>query len=345
MSERHLVVDLMSTVPHMRMPSWVADQLRKDVLDGWRLTVIASPSVSVGSGLNAASDETMLAIVDAEAYFGYGVPEALIEAAPRLKWAHSMAAGVGGSISAAMRAREIVFTNSAGQYGEGIADTVLGGVIHFLRGLDIAVRQQAASRWDQTTFPLESTRLREINECRVLVVGAGGIGSAVARRFSALGCTCVGIRRRPELGKQPGFSRVAGPEALETELRAADVVVLSAPSTESTYELLDGRRLALLPTGAIVVNVARGSLIAEESLVEALDTGRIRGAVLDVFGTEPLPPDSVWWHHPRVLITPHVSGVSPRRQWERALELFEDNWRRWATGDPLRNVVDLDAGY
>ncbi|MEQ1693629.1 MAG: D-2-hydroxyacid dehydrogenase [Gemmatimonas sp.] len=345
MTARHLVVDLMSTVPHMRMPSWVADQLRDDVLDGWRLTIISSPSVSVGSGRNAASNETIAAIADAEVYFGYGVPEQLIEAAARLKWAHSMAAGVGGSISPAMRERGLLFTNSAGQYAEGIADTVLGGVIHFLRGLDIAVRQQAASTWDQTTFPLDSTNLREIDECRVLVVGAGGIGSAVARRFSALGCTCTGVRRRPELGRPAGFGRVVGPAMLESELRTADVVVLTAPSTEATNQLLDGARLALLPLGAIVVNVARGSLVSEESLVEALDAGRIRGAVLDVFRTEPLPPDSIWWQHPRVLITPHVSGVSPRRQWERALELFEDNWRRWVAGDPLRNVVDLDAGY
>ncbi len=345
MTLRHLVVDLMSTVPHMRLPLWVADHLRAHVLDGWRLTVISSPSVSVGSGSNAVSDEAMAAVADAEAYFGYGVPEEVIDAAPFLRWAHSMAAGVGGSISPALRARGLMFTNSAAQYAEGIADTVLGGVIHFLRGFDVAVRQQAASRWDQDTFSLESTRLREVNECRILVVGAGGIGSAVARRFSALGCTCTGIRRRPELGPLPGFRRVAGPDALETELQTADVVVLSAPSTESTFQLLDGPRLALLPPGAIVVNVARGSLISEESLVEALDSGRIRGAVLDVFRTEPLPPDSLWWQHPRVLITPHVSGVSPRRQWERALELFDDNWRRWVAGDPLRNVVDLDAGY
>lgn len=335
----------MSTVPHMRMPSWVTDRMRATVLDGWRLTIVQSPSVSVGSGRNAASDEAMQAIVDAEAYFGYGVPEQLIEAAPLLRWAHSMAAGVGGSISPTMRSRGLRFTNSAGQYAEGIADTVLGGVIHFLRGLDIAVRQQAASRWDQTTFPLESTRLREINECRVLVVGAGGIGSTVARRFSALGCTCSGIRRRPELGPVAGFTRVSGPLQLESELLNADVVVLAAPSTDATHELLDGPRLALLPRGAIVVNVARGSLIAEEPLLEALDAGRIRGAVLDVFQTEPLPATSVFWGHPRVLITPHVSGVSPRRQWERALELFDDNWRRWVAGRPLRNVVDLDAGY
>jgi phosphoglycerate dehydrogenase-like enzyme len=103
--------------------------------------------------------------------------------------------------------------------------------------------------------------------------------------------------------------------------------------------------LALLPAGAIVVIVARGGLVADEALLEALDAGRIRGAVLDVFHTEPLPPFSPYWQHSRVLVTPHVSGVSPRRQWARALALFEDNWRRWVAGSPLRNVVDLDAGY
>lgn len=345
MSVRHVVVDLRSRTPHMRMPEWVADAFRARVPEGWRLTVISAPSVPVGGGADTISEETLAAVADAEVYFGYGIPGALVQAAPRLKWAHSMAAGVGGSISPALRAQGVTLTNSAGIYAEGIADTVLGGVIHFLRGLDVAVRQQAAATWDQTTFPRPETMMREVDEMRVLVLGAGGIGSAVARRFQALGCVCTGIRRRPELGPLPGFSRVAGPEALEAELPSADVVVVAAPSTSETNEVLNAARLALLPSGAIVVNVARGSLIHEESLLAALDSGRIRGAVLDVFQTEPLPADSVMWRHPRVLITPHVSGIAPKRQWERALVLFDDNWRRWVAGEPLRNVVDLDAGY
>jgi phosphoglycerate dehydrogenase-like enzyme len=342
---RHLVVDLMSSTPHMRMPAWVADHLRGATRDGWRTTIINSPSVSVGSGTSAVSDETLSAIVDAESYFGYGVSARMLDVAPALRWAHSMAAGVGTSITPTMRARGLVFTNSAGIYGEGIADTILGGVLHFLRGLDVAVRQQAASTWDQTPFPQPEIRMRELDECRVLVIGAGGIGSAVARRFSALGCRCTGIRRRPELGRPAGFDQVAGPSDIDSALRNSDVVVLTAPATDDTDALLNASRLALLPPGAIVVNVARGSLIDEEALLAALHAGRVRGAVLDVFQTEPLPRDSVWWHHPQVLITPHVSGVSPRRQWTRALELFEDNWRRWVAGEPLRNVVDLDAGY
>ncbi|HYW32837.1 MAG TPA: NAD(P)-dependent oxidoreductase, partial [Gemmatimonas sp.] len=173
----------------------------------------------------------------------------------------------------------------------------------------------------------------------------GGIGSAVARRFTALGCSCTGVRRRPELGIPEGFSAIGGPDDLDRLLPDADVVVVAAPLTEASHATLDGRRLALLPDGAIVVNVARGGLIDDGALLVALGSGRLRGAVLDVFGTEPLPADSPYWQAPRVLITPHVSGVSPRRQWTRALDLFEDNWRRWVADRPLRNVVDLDAGY
>ena len=92
------------------------------------------------------------------------------------------------------------------------------------------------------------------------------------------------------------------------------------------------------------MNAARGALVADEALLDALHRHQLRGAVLDVFNTEPLPVDNPYWQHPRVLVTPHVSGVSPQ-QWRRGLELFEDNWRRWHAGTPLRNVVDLDAGY
>ncbi len=342
---RHLVVDLNSSAPHLRLPSWVAGALVDRALDGWRVTVVTSPTIAIGDGANLVGAETLAAIADAEVYFGFEVPASLLDAAPMLRWAHSAAAGVGSSVTSTLRAHGAVLTNSAGIYADAIADTTLAGVLHFVRGLDVAVRQQAASHWDQLPFVLGACETRELAEYRVLVVGAGGIGSAVARRFSSLGCACVGIRRRPSLGIPDGCVRVAGPDTLDTELRLADVVVLAAPQTEATRALLDARRLALLPAGAIVVNVARGGLVADEALLEALDAGRIRGAVLDVFHTEPLPPFSPYWQHSRVLVTPHVSGVSPRRQWARALALFEDNWRRWVAGSPLRNVVDLDAGY
>ena len=329
----------------MRLPTWASDRLRAAAPDGWDVVVVESFSRSVGSGTNQPSEETIAAVPGAEVYLGFGLSPEVIAAAPMLKWAQSVSAGITSSITPSLRASSIVFTNSAGVYAEGMADTVLAGVLHFVRGLDFAVRQQAQALWSQKPFISAETQLRELNECRVLVVGAGGIGSAVAQRFSALGCVCTGIRRRPELGIPPGFSRIAGIDSLRTELVTADVVVLAAPLTPSSNRVLDAGTLALLPPGAIVVNVARGGLIVDDALLAALDSGRVRGAVLDVFNTEPLPPDSVLWRHPCILISPHVSGVSPHRSWSRALDLFEDNWRRWVAGEPLRNVVDLDAGY
>lgn len=329
----------------MQLPTWAADRVRAAALPGWEVIVIDAIAQSVGSGTSQPSADALDAVRSAEVYFGFGLTPEVIASAPLLKWAHSVSAGVTGSITPELRASGVAFTNSAGVYAEGMADTVLASVLHFVRGIDFAVRQQAVATWSQRPFVSAETQLRELDECRVLVIGAGGIGSAVARRFTALGCVCTGIRRRPELGVPEGFAHIAGPDAVEGELSTADIVVLAAPLTAESHEMLNAERLALLPRGAIVVNVARGGLINDEALLAALDTGRIRGAVLDVFNTEPLPPTSPYWLHPAVLITPHVSGVSPRRSWARALDLFEDNWRRWAAGEPLRNVVDLDAGY
>jgi phosphoglycerate dehydrogenase-like enzyme len=167
----------------------------------------------------------------------------------------------------------------------------------------------------------------------------------VARRCTLLGARCTGIRRRPELGAPEGFARVAGPDALDRELAGADVLVLAAPDTPDTRRLMDARRLELLPAGAIVANVGRGSALDEGALAARLADGRLRGAVLDVFNEEPLPEASALWALTNVILTPHIAAVSPRRFWERELALFLDNWGRYQRGEPLRNVVDKRAGY
>ncbi|HMS02982.1 MAG TPA: D-2-hydroxyacid dehydrogenase [Gemmatimonadaceae bacterium] len=344
-SVRRLVVDLNSTAPTMALPAWGLERLRAGTPEGWELVSIASATDSSGDGTNAVSAETMAAIGEAEAYFGYGLPASLVAAAPRLRWAHSASAGVGSSITPALLSSGLVFTNSAGVYAEAMADTVLAGVTYFARGLDHAVHQQMAGVWDKRPFQTPPFAVREVADLRVLVVGAGGIGQAVAARFTALGAECTGVRRRPALGVPAGFARGVGVEALESVLPDADVLVLAAPLTAISRGVMDARRLALLPLGAIVVNVARGALLDDGALLAALDAGRLRGAALDVFAEEPLPAGHPFWGHPRVLVTPHVSGVSPARHWERALALFEDNWRRWVAGESLRNVVDPVAGY
>jgi phosphoglycerate dehydrogenase-like enzyme len=244
-----------------------------------------------------------------------------------------------------MKASDVRLTNSAGVMGDTIAEHVLGGVLYLLRGFDRAVTLQDQRQWDKIGFAATDTPLKEINECTVLVVGAGGIGGAVGWRFGALGARCIGVRRRPDLGVPRGFERVVGPGGLDAELPRADIIVLTTPLTPATGTLLTGARIDCLQPGAIVVNVARGALVDESALIERLEHGTLRGAVLDVFREEPLPPTSPLWGMRQVLLTPHVAAISPRRFWERELELFLDNWVRYRRGDPLRNLVDKDAGY
>jgi phosphoglycerate dehydrogenase-like enzyme len=170
----------------------------------------------------------------------------------------------------------------------------------------VAVAQQRRGEWSKAFFVAEDTPLREIAECRVLVVGAGGLGGESARRLACLGATCVGVRRRPELGAPEGFAAVVGQEGLDEELPKADVLVLAAPFTADTSEMMTRERLMRLPQGAIIVNVARGALLDEEAVADLLERGRLRGAVLDVFREEPLPAASRLWSLPNALIMPHT---------------------------------------
>jgi phosphoglycerate dehydrogenase-like enzyme len=344
-SERVLVVDLQSTSPVWALPPSGAALLRASAPRGWRVNVLDSPTVSDGDGSEAPSPESLAAIAAAEVYFGFGVSRTLFVAGAALRWVHSAAAGVGSALFPEMVASRVLFTNSAGVHAVPIAEHVAAGVLCLLRGFDLALDAQRAVRWDREPFIGADTPVRELGECRVLIVGAGGIGAEVARRLSAFGAHCVGLRRRPGRGVPPGFARVNALDALDEELPGADVLVLCAPLTPATRGLMNARRLARLPTHAIVVNVGRGALLDEDALAACVRGGRLRGAVLDVFGREPLASTSPLWHLRSVLVTPHVSAVSPRRFWERELELFLDNWRRYQRGEPLKNLVDKHAGY
>jgi phosphoglycerate dehydrogenase-like enzyme len=307
--------------------------------------IISAPTISDGDGGTPPSSEVLEAIADAEVYFGFGISPSLFAAARRLRWVHSAAAGVGGLLFPEMLASAVTVTNSAGVHAVPMAEQVLAGLLFLLRSLDLARERQGARQWDREAFVGANGRMRELGDCRVLVVGAGGIGSAIARRLSFLGSRCVGVRRRPERGAPEGFERVVGPEQWEEPLPTTDILVLSAPATSATRALVGATQLDLLPPGAIVVNVARGSLLDERALADRIASGRLRGAVLDVFSEEPLPPESPLWGLSSVVLTPHVSAVSPHGFWERELSLFIDNWHRYMAGKGMRNVVDKVEGY
>lgn len=343
---RRAVIDLRSTSIAFRLPDAVGEQMRAAAPSGWEALVVQEDNDQLDGGARGPGPEAFAAVADAEVYFGWGMPAPLFHAAPKLRWVQSALAGTGALLAIPeMRNGPCLFTNAAGIYGVPIAEHVLAGVLHLTRALDLASSLRTDCTWGQAAFGQPDAMVREIGELQVLVIGTGGLGSAIGARFAALGARVVGLRRDPAKGCPPGFTRVSALSAIDAEVVAADVVVLAAALTDATKHVLDARRLAMLPHGAIVVNVARGPLLDEEALVDALRSGHLRGAVLDVYGREPLAPESALWQLRQVVMTPHVSGVSPRRLWDRLTSLFLDNWHAYVEGRPLRNLVDKTIGY
>jgi len=337
------------------MPPWVPARIRAAFGADWELLAIEEAADGSGDGASGASVELLEAVRPAEVYLGFGIPTDILEAGRGLRWVHSGTAGVGGSLTPQMRERDLIFTNSAGIHAPPMAETVVGMILHFLRGLDLASRDQQRRVWSTEAY--EARRPRELAECTVGIVGFGGIGREVARRVAALGARVVASKRTParegadDLEAVAGGGRLGdhvdvghGREGLDRVLRESDVVVLSAPETDETRGMIDADALVRMKDGVILVNVARGKLIDEKALERALRSGRVRGAGLDVFAREPLPEDHPFWSLPNVLVTPHVSAVTDGF-WERETALIVENVGRYLAGEPLRNTVDKAAGY
>jgi len=319
------------------------DEIRAALPDGWECVVVDAFADGTGDGREAGG-EAAEAARGAEIYLGWGVPrEIFLAAGGALRWAHSASAGVGGVLYPEMRESEVVLTNSAGTHAEPIADTVLAMMLHFARGIDFAVRAQAERRWDKGPFDAEGTPVRELADSTVGLLGLGGIGRAVARRALALGMRVVATRRSSAEGP-PGVEVMTGSDGLERMLASSDYLVVTVPRTGETEGMIGAREIALLPRGAVLVNVSRGDVVDEAALVAALRGGALRGAGLDVFRAEPLPPGSPLWSLSNALVLPHVSGTS-HRFWRRETDLIVANLRRYLSGEPLLNTVDKHAGY
>jgi phosphoglycerate dehydrogenase-like enzyme len=343
-----LVLNLRDVRPVWAMPGWVAEEIRAELPDGWEVRDLEAPADGRGDG-GEVPPEVLDAVRGAEVYIGYGAPEPLFRAATsgtdaRLRWVHSAAAGVAGSLHTPMLESSVTLTNSAAIHAEPIAESVIGMILHFARGFDLAARAQAERRWLKTPFESDDTPVREIAATTVGIVGYGGIGREVARRARALGMRVVATRRRATDETADGVEVLSGDGALDALLPRSDHLVITAPATPETRGLIDAAALGRLPPGAVVINVARGSLVDEGALIDALRDGHIRGAGLDVFEREPLPQDSPLWTLPNVLITPHVAATT-RGFWRRQTDLIRANLRRYLAGEPLLNTVDRRAGY
>lgn len=325
------------------MPDTVPRRLREVLGPQWSVAAVASPADSDGDGASGSAEALEL-VRGAEVYVGWGVHAAVVEAGrASLKWVHSAGAGVGGSLGPGLRDSGLVLTNSAGVHAEPIAEWVLAALLVLFRGLDLALRAQLECRWAKDELTAHPLVVRELAGSVLVVYGLGGIGGAVARRAVGLGMTVRGVRRRPELGGPAGVA-VSGADRLDEALRDADALVVAAPLTGATRGRIGVEELGWLRRGAVVVNVSRGAVLDEDALVAGLREGWLGGAAVDVFTAEPLPADHPLWRQPRVLVSPHVSAVSPRF-WERETAFLLANFARYLAGRPLANVVDQNAGY
>ncbi|MDH5588850.1 MAG: D-2-hydroxyacid dehydrogenase [Gemmatimonadota bacterium] len=352
-----IVLDMMDRRPIWAMPGWVPERIRESLPAGWKLVVMDEETDGSGDGAARISSRVLDAVAAAEIYLGYGIPAELLRAAPGLKWAHSGAAGVGSSLTPEMMAHPVLFTNSAGIHAPPMAETVLGMMLHFGRGLDFALANQRLGRWSTEPYYVAGAPIRELSRCTIGIVGFGGIGREIARRVAALGARVVAVQRsvpregEADLAPVEGggslgdrIELVHGAAGVDAVLRESDYVVLAVPETDETRGMIGADALDAMKPEAVLINVGRGRLVDEDALVSALEAGSIRGAGLDVFATEPLPEGHPLWRLPNVLITPHVSAVT-RAFWERETELILDNLERYVQGEPLRNLVDKTAGY
>jgi phosphoglycerate dehydrogenase-like enzyme len=300
----------------------------------------ALPDVDV---VDTRSDaECRAAVPGADVMLATRIRPDTLAAADRLRWVHSSAVGVGGLPLAALAAKGVVVTNARGIHAATIAEHTMALMLALRRQLPAAMQRQAAGQWSQDE--LSTLVVPAASATRVLVVGIGSIGARVAAHAAAMGMSVVGIRRHPERTPPPGVERVYAADQLHALLPTVDVVVLAAPRTDETGALIGATELALMKPTALLINIARGGLIDEPALIDALSTGRLGGAGLDVVSREPLDPASPLWTLPNVIITPHTAAFAGD-YWTPVVDAFLQNMKHFRAGAPLDNLVDPELGY
>lgn len=265
----------------------------------------------------------------------------LLARARNLRWLICPAAGPSpGYYFPELVRSPVVVTNMRGIYSDHIAAHIMAFVLAFSRGLHQLLPAQFSGRWDKAP---EDRATVYLPEAVSLIIGTGGIGSAAATHCKHFGMHVIGID--PRCPQPPaGVDELHRPEALDQHLGRADFVIVTAPQTPSTEGLFDRQRLQRLKSTAFLINIGRGTTVRLDDLDAALRAGDIGGAALDVFETEPLPPEHPLWTAPNFLMTPHMAGSGPYLE-ERRTQLIIENCRRFATGQELVNVVDKANWY
>ena len=314
-----------------------------EIRENWTAFAAARylPPGATGSGSRKERDGLL---AEAEVIIGgWPFPLDLRARAPRLKWFHQRQAGASNLLGSDLWGSDVVVTTSRGVANSlPIAEYAIAGILHFAMGFNRAAIDREAGAFDHRAY-----RPLLVQGKTACVVGAGGIGTEVGRLCSALGMRVVGTRRQPQPGAPlpQGFSEIGGPEALDRFLPQSDFVAICCQWTPKTTRLFDKDRFAAMKAGSVLVNVARGEIVDEEALLDALERGHLRGAALDVYvGEFERPPMPLLWSDRRALITPHISNASDENH-HGGVDLFCDNLRGYREGRPLHNVIDWPRGY
>jgi glyoxylate/hydroxypyruvate reductase A len=265
--------------------------------------------------------------------YAWKLPPALYGKAKKLEWLQAMGAGVDWALMPGLR-RRVVVTRAPGIFGPWMSEYVLGWCSWVTQRMEAYRAAQRERRWIGDVLP---GRLRGKT---MTLVGVGDIGREIARVARAVGMHVIGVSRSGQ--RVPGVEHVYRPGYLPRALAAADFVVVVLPLTRRTRGLIDDKALGAMRPGAWLLNIGRGAVIDDAALLNALQTQRIAGAILDVFPTEPLPADHPLWQLDNVVITPHVAGPSTA---DEIAPVFNDNLARWLRGRPLQHVVDRKRGY
>ena len=285
---------------------------------------------------------TQADVTAADVIFG-NIPPEMTDNAPNLKWLHLSSAGTDGYMH--LIDRGIVLTNSTGAYNDSIAEFMLAFTSALCIGLQGYVRNQQQHIWKRNGWA------KTILGSTVVILGCGGIGTAYAKRMHDLGAYVIGVRRNPTAVLPEGVDEMVTMEEADTVLPRADIVAMIMPNTPETVNFMDARRIALLKDGALLVNCGRGNALDHEALYEALCSGKLDGAAMDVAYQEPLPTDDKLWDAPNLLITPHVAGgwrpggdSSPHMA-KTVAEVFLKNLEAYVTDGAMPNAVNPKTGY
>jgi phosphoglycerate dehydrogenase-like enzyme len=303
------------------------------------LNTVRAIAPDVNFVVSASAEETQREIEDADAIFEHGVSPEMIRRAKKLRWIQRGGVGVEGLMFPELVNSDIVLANARGTTGINIAEHVMALILAFSRTINILVKRQMDKVWESRA----NLPVIEIAGETLGIIGLGSIGLQVAKRAHAFDMRLLAVDAT-QTEKPDYVESLWRLDRLHEMLEQADFVSICCPLTPETEGMMSSAEFRVMKPTAFLINIARGKIVHQPALIEALRAGELAGAGLDVTNPEPLPKESPLWEMDNVIITPHHAGQSPKAP-RRVFELFCENLKRFVAGEPLINVVDKTRGY